>query len=34
MQLNLTLFWITLTFVGVGVIMLLLQPAIDVHSSL
>jgi len=29
MQLNLTIFWVTLSFVIVGAIVLLLQPAID-----
>lgn len=32
MQLTLMLFWITLSFVVVGIVMLLLQPAIDFHS--
>lgn len=31
MQLNLMLLWITLSFVVVGAIALLLQPAIDFH---
>jgi hypothetical protein len=31
MNLNLTLLWITLSFVVVGAIALLLQPAIDFH---
>jgi hypothetical protein len=31
MNLNLTLLWITLSFVVVGAITLLLQPAIDFH---
>lgn len=31
MQLNLTLLWVTVGFVAVGVVMLLLQPAIDFH---
>jgi hypothetical protein len=34
MQLNRTLLWVTLSFVAVGAIALLLQPAIDFHSSL
>lgn len=29
MQLNLTLFWITVSFIIVGIIVLLLQPSID-----
>lgn len=33
MQLNLTLLWITLSFVAVGAIMLLLQPSIDFHAA-
>lgn len=32
MQLNLMLLWVTLSFVVVGIIMLLLQPSIDFHS--
>jgi hypothetical protein len=32
MRLNLTLFWITLSFVVVGAIALILQPSIDFHS--
>jgi hypothetical protein len=31
MRFNLTLLWVTLSFVVVGAIMLLLQPAIDFH---
>lgn len=31
MQLNLTLLWVTLSFVVVGAIALLLQPVIDLH---
>lgn len=31
MRLNGTLFWVTLSFVVVGAIMLVLQPVIDVH---
>ena len=32
MQLNLILLWITLSFIIVGIIMLLLQPSIDYRS--
>lgn len=31
MKLNGTLFWVTLSFVAVGAVMLILQPVIDVH---
>gem|GEM_PF-798731 len=34
MRLNLILFWVTLSFVVAGAIILLLQPSIDFHSSL
>lgn len=34
MQLNLTLLWVTLSFVAVGAIALLLQPLIDSHPSI
>jgi hypothetical protein len=33
MRLNLMLLWITLSFVAVGAVMLLLQPAIDFHAN-
>lgn len=32
MQLNLTLLWVTLSFVAVGTVMLLLQPIVDFHT--
>lgn len=31
MRLNTTVFWVTLSFVVVGAVMLILQPAIDFH---
>ncbi len=31
MRLNLVLFWVTISFVSVGAVMLFLQPYIDFH---